>query len=168
MSTPETIASLKERLNTERAKLLDSFTNVPRDVVLRPYEGGWSIKDILAHMAMAEAVNVKVAKMMVAKESPLQLQEFAAEYPNFPGEFELDKFNAWMTKRWEAKSLEQVLAALNETRADTLAWLETLTPAQLERSGAHAVWGNQTVQGMFRILVIHDKFHRNDILKRKV
>ena len=164
---PNTIASIKEKLNAERAKLLDSFANVPRDVMVRPYEGGWSIKDVLAHTAMAESVNVKFAKMMVAKESPLQLKEFAAEYPDFPGEFELDKFNAWMTKRWEAKSLDEVLAALNETRADTLAWLETLTPAQLECSGAHAVWGNQTVQGMFRILVIHDKFHRGDILKRK-
>jgi hypothetical protein len=60
-----------------------------------------------------------------------------------------------------------VMTALNETRADTLAWLATLTPEQLERAGAHAVWGNQSVRGMFRILVIHDKFHRGDIEKRK-
>lgn len=167
MSAPDDVAGIKDKLNAERAKLLQSFADVPRETMLRPFEGGWSIKDVLAHLAMAESVNVAFAKMMVAKDSPLQLKEFAAKYPDFPGEFELDKFNAWMTERWRSKSLDQVLAALDETRRDTLAWLDTLTRAQLERGGEHAVWGNQSVKGMFRILVIHDKFHRGDIQKRK-
>ena len=167
MPTPDDVAGIKEKLNGERAKLLKSFADVPREIMLRPLDGGWSIKDVLAHVAMAESVNVAFAKMMVAKDLPLQLKEFAAEFPDFPPPFELDKFNAWMTARWRAKSLEEVLAALDETRRDTLTWLDTLTPAQLERRGEHAVWGNQSVRGMLRILVIHDKFHRGDILKRK-
>jgi uncharacterized damage-inducible protein DinB len=167
MPTPDDIAGIKEKLNAERAKLLQSFADVPRETMLRPFDGGWSIKDVLAHIAMAESVNVAFAKMMVTKDAPLQLKEFAAKYQDFPGEFELDKFNAWMTERWRAKSLDEVLAALDETRRDTLAWLDTLTPAQLERGGEHAVWGNQSVKGMFRILVIHDKFHRGDVQKRK-
>lgn len=169
MTTPNSIIEIKEKLNAERAKLFKAFANLPREVILRPYgEAGWSIKDILAHIAMAEAINVQFAKLMVAKTEPLQLQEFAAEFPDFPGAFELDKFNAWMTERWRAKSFEEIVTALQETRADTLAWLDTLTPEQLERTGEHAVWGKQSVRGMFRILVIHDKFHRSDIEKRKV
>lgn len=168
MPTPNTIAELKEKLTTARAKLFESFADVPRKVILRPFGGdGWSIKDLLAHVAMAESVNVKFAKLMVAKDSPLQLQEFASEYPDFPGTFELDKFNAWMTERWRAKSFEDIVDALQTTRADTLAWLETLTPAHLDRAGEHAVWGKQSVRGMFRILVIHDRFHRSDIEKRR-
>lgn len=161
-------ATIKAKLNAERAKLLESFANLPREAMLKPFgDGGWSIKDLVAHLAMAEAVNVKFAKMMVTRETPVQLKELAADYPDFPGEFELDKFNAWMTERWRAKSLDEILAALNATRADTLAWLDTVTPEQLERSGAHAVWGNQSVRQMLRILVIHDKLHRGDIEKRK-
>ena len=169
MAAPETIVEIKTKLETERAKLLDTLANVPRDVMLRPFgDGGWSIKDILAHVAMAESVNVKFAKMMVAQDEPLQLREFAAEYPDFPSPFELDKFNAWMTERGRAKSLEEIIAALKEARVDTLAWLDALAPAQLERTGQHAVWGNQSVRGMLRILVIHDRFHRADIEKRKM
>ncbi len=168
MPTPDTPAEIKTKLTTERAKLFESFANLPREIILRPFDGdGWSIKDLLAHIAMAESVNVKFAKLMVAKDVPLQLQEFAAEYPDFPGAFTLDKFNAWMTERWRAKSFEEIVEALQTTRADTLAWLETLTLEQLERSGEHAVWGKQSVRGMFRILVIHDKFHRGDIEQRK-
>jgi uncharacterized damage-inducible protein DinB len=168
MAARETVVEIQTKLEVERAKLLSAIATVPRDVMLRPFgEGGWSIKDILAHVAMAETVNVKFAKMMVAKDEPLQLCEFAAEYPDFPGEFELDRFNAWMTERWRAKSLDEIIAALKEARVDTLAWLATLTPAQLERTGQHAVWGKQSVRGMLRVLVIHDKFHRGDIEKRK-
>jgi hypothetical protein len=103
----------------------------------------------------------------VAKDSPLQLREFAVEFPDFPGEFSLDKFNGWMAERWRDRPLPEVLAALSQTRAETLAWLCTLSPAQLERHGEHAVWGDQTVRGIFRILVIHDKSHRGDIERRK-
>ena len=167
MPTPDDVAGIKAKLTAERAILLQSLADVPHEIMLRPFDGGWSIKDVLAHVAMAESVNVAFAKMMVVKEAPLQLKEFAAEYPDFPGEYELDKFNASKTERWRAKSLDEVLAALDATRRDTLAWLDTLTPAQLERRGEHAVWGDQSVRGMFRILVIHDKFHRGDVEKRK-
>ncbi|MBI5653567.1 MAG: DinB family protein [Chloroflexi bacterium] len=167
MPAPEDIAGIKNKLTSERAKLLEAFANLSRETLLKPFgDDGWSIKDLLAHVAMAEAVNVKFAKMMVTRETPVQLKELAADYPDFPGEFELDKFNAWMTERWRAQSLDEILSALDATRADTLAWLDTLTLAQLERAGAHAVWGDQSVRGMLRILVIHDKFHRGDIEKR--
>jgi hypothetical protein len=168
MPAPDDVAGIKKKLTDERARLLESFENLARETLLRPFgEEGWSIKDLLAHVAMAEAVNVKFAKLMVSKDVPHQLKELAGDYPELRGEFELDKFNAWMTERWRTKSLEQILAALNAAREDTLSWLDTLAPAQLERNGEHAAWGNLSVKGVFRILVIHDKFHRADIEKRK-
>jgi uncharacterized damage-inducible protein DinB len=168
MPAPDTIPAIKEKLIAERSKLLTAFADLSRETMTKPFgEDGWSIKDVLAHTAMAETVNVKFAKMMTAKNEPVQLEEFAREFPDYPPPFELDKFNAWMTERWRAKSLDQVITALNDARADTLAWLDTLTPEQLEMKGAHAVWGDQSVRGMLRILVIHDKFHRGDIEKRR-
>ena len=167
MPASDDISGIKSKLNAERVKLLESFKGLTPDRLAYPFEGGWSIKDILAHIAMAEGVNVKFAKLMTAKEAPVQLAELADDYPDFPLPFELDKFNAWMTERWHKKSLIEVIDALHTTRAKTLAWLETLTPAQLEKNGEHAVWGNQSIRGMLRILVIHDKFHRADVEKRK-
>ncbi|HEX7587166.1 MAG TPA: DinB family protein [Anaerolineae bacterium] len=168
MPAPDDIAGIKKKLVEERAKLLESFANLPQEVLLRPFgEEGWSIKDLLAHLAMAESVNVKFAKIMVVKDVPHQLKELAADYPELQGKFDLDKFNAWMTERWRIKTFEQIAAALNAARADTLVWLDTLAPVQLERNGEHAAWGNLSIKGVFRILVIHDKFHRADIEKRK-
>lgn len=168
MPATDDIAGIKSKLNAERAKLQEAFKGLTPDAMTRPFEGGWSIKDILAHIAMAEGVNTKFAKLMTAKDTPVQLDELAAEYPDYPMPFELDKFNAWMTERWQKKSLIEIIDALHATRAETLVWLDTLTPAQLEKVGEHAMWGNQSVRGMFKILVIHDKFHRGDVEKRKV
>lgn len=161
------IAGVKEKLDAERARLLESFKGLPTEIITRPAADGWSIKDILAHLANSERVNVKFAQRMVAKNAPVQLDELSADYPDFPLPFTLDKFNAFMTDRLRAQSFVQVMDALHTTRADTLKWLATLTPADLERAGGHAAWGTQTVSGVFRILVIHDKAHRGDIEKRK-
>ena len=168
MAAPDSVTTIREKLNTERAKLLESFKGLSHAAMTRPFEGGWCIKDVLAHIAMAEGVNTKFAKLMLAAELPAQLAELADEYPDFPMPFTLDKFNAWMTERWSKKSLVEIIDALHATRAETLAWLESLTPEQMERQGKHAVWEDQTVRSMFRILVIHDKFHRGDIEKRKM
>jgi len=168
MANPDERASITDKLKAERAKLLASLADLPREIMHRPLgDAGWSIKDVLAHLAMAEEVNVRFAKLMVARDTPVQLDELANAFPDYPLPFELDKFNNWMAERWRAKSLDEVLTALDATRAATLAWADTLTHEQLARSGAHAVWGNQSVHGMLRILVIHDKFHRGDIEKRK-
>lgn len=168
MPAPETPVDICAKLNAERAKFTESFAHLSREAMLRPStDGAWSIKDLLAHVAMAESVNVQFAQMMLEKESPRQLSELAHEYPDYPGEFELDKFNAWMTERWRARSLDDILAELERIRAKTLAWVAALTPEQLDRQGEHAVWGKQSVRGMLRILVLHDRVHRNDIEKRK-
>ncbi len=166
MPTPEEIAGIKAKLDAERAKLLHSFANLPEALLVRPVgPGGWSIKALLAHIASSEEVNVKFARLMVAQDAPVQLRELASGFPDFPGEFELDKFNAWMTARGRAQSWDEVMVALQRVRKETLAWLDSVTPAQFERSGEHAVWGKQSVYGMLRILVIHDRFHRADIEK---
>lgn len=168
MPALDDVTAIKTKLNVERSKLLESFANLPAETMHQSFgAGGWSIKDILAHCAFSEAVNIRFARIMLEKDSSVQVQELAADFPDYPGTFELDAFNAWMTRSWRVKSLGEIMMTLNTTRADTLAWLDTLTPGQLDRDGTHAVWGMQTVRGMFRILVVHDRVHRGDIEKRK-
>lgn len=168
MPNYDSAGEIKSKLDDERAKLLASFADVGREDMLRSPRGdSWSIKDILAHVAMAETVNVRFAQLMVETSEPDQLVEFGREYPEWTGEFELDRFNAWMTERERTSTLEEAVAGVHAARAQTLAWLETLGPEQLERKGKHIAWGDLTVRAMFRILAIHDRSHRGDIEKVK-
>lgn len=166
MSVYAEIEALEQKLNAERAKLWDAVRQLDASDLTRPLDGAWSVKDILAHLAAAEALNVKFAKLMVSKERPAQLEAFARDYPDYVGPFSLDSFNAYLTDKLRVKSPDEVMAGLQATRADTLAWVSTLKPADLARAGKHAVWGDQTVRGMLRILAFHDRVHTQDILKR--
>ncbi len=166
MSAYPEIESLLHKLNTGRTSLWDAVRRLDAGDLTRQLDGEWSVQDLLAHLAAAEALNVKFAKLMVTQDRPIQLKAFAQDYPDYAGPFSLDGFNAYLMDRLRVKSMAEVLDGLEATRADTLAWVETLTPDDLARGGEHAVWGDQTVQGMLRILAFHDRFHTQDILKR--
>lgn len=166
MSAIPEIETLKNKLTLERAKLLDAVNALSLTERAEPFLDGWAVNDLLAHLAHSEAVNVKFAKLMLTRETPVQLQEVAADFPDYMGPFDLDRFNAYMTDKLRARGYENIMQALNDTRAATLAWMDTLTAEQLERRGVHAAWGDQTVRGMLKILMLHDKMHTQDILKK--
>lgn len=160
------IESLKNKLMLERGKMLQTIANAPPGALEKPSPDGWSVKEILAHVANSEGLNVRFAKLMLASDKPVQLEAVAAEYPDYTGPFELDRFNAYMNAKLRVRPLEQVLQTLMETRATTMTWLDTLTPEQLARSGTHAVWGEQSIRAMLKIVMLHDKMHTQEIAKR--
>lgn len=166
MSLAPEIESLRSKLALERNKMLSALEPLTPAELLRADEGGWSVKDILAHVSNAERLNVKFARLMLETDNPVQLEAFAAEYPDYVGAFDLDRFNAFMFLKLRDKPPDEVLEELTAARAETLAWLETLTPQELDRVGEHAAWGEQTVRGVLKILGLHDKMHTQEIVKR--
>lgn len=166
MSSISEVETLKNKLALERGKLLDAVNALSLTERAEPFLDGWTVNDLLAHVAHSEAVNVRFAKLMLARDLPVQLQEVAADFPDYSGPFELDRFNAYMTDKLRARGFENIMQGLNDTRTATLAWLDTLTAEQLARRGVHAAWGDQTVRGVLKILMLHDKMHTQDILKK--
>jgi uncharacterized damage-inducible protein DinB len=166
MSPFPEIQTLEGKLQLERDKMLDACKTLSTQELLQAEPGDWSVKDILAHVANAELINVKFARLMLEQDTPKQLEAVAADYPDYTGTFELDRFNAYMADKLRAEPLAGVMQTLNQARLATYEWLETLTPEQLERTGQHAAWGEQTVRGMIKILILHDKMHTQQIVKR--
>jgi hypothetical protein len=166
MSRFPEIQTLEHKLRLERDKLLDVIKTFPPEVWLHTAPDGWSVKDILSHVAHAEQVNVKFARLMLEQDNPKQVRAVASDYPDYAGEFELDRFNAYMAEKLREQSAEGVLQSLNETRRATHLWLDTLVPEQLERKGWHAAWGELTVRGMIKILFLHDKAHAQELARR--
>ena len=163
------LAQIKTKLESERTRLNELVATLSRAELLEPHESGWAIKDLLAHLAVAENLNMKFARAMVDLDNPAQLKIFRGDFPDYPHEeFTLDGFNAYMTEKLRAHELEFVLSELARVRGETLGWLATLREEQLDRRGTHAVWGEQSVRGMFRIIALHDRIHRDDIARRKI
>lgn len=68
----DSIAEIKSKLDAERAKLLASFAGPLQDDMLRAeHEGSWSIRDILAHIAMAERVNLRFVSIAAGSGPPM-------------------------------------------------------------------------------------------------
>lgn len=167
VSTVPEIESLRNKLLLERGKLLDAVNALSLTERATPFLDGWSVNDLLAHLANAEALNVKFTKLMLAGDKPVQVQALASDFPDYTGPFELDRFNAYMSDKLRARAPAAIVQELIETRAATMEWIDTLSPEQLDFAGTHAAWGDQTVRAMLKILILHDKMHTQDILKSK-
>lgn len=165
MSLFAEIETLKQKLFSERSKILDACASFTEAQLVERAAEEWSVQDILAHVANAEMLNVKFARLMLEQAHPNQVESVAADFPDYERPFELDRFNAYMLKKLRAQSFEQVMQTLMQTREETLAWLDTLTPEQLDRAGQHAAWGEQTVRDMVKILMLHDKMHAQQLKK---
>ena len=166
MSLAPEIEALRNKLMDERLKSMTALETVTPAEMWNADNGGWSVKDILAHVTNAEQLNMKFTRLMLEGDKPIQLIAFRAEYPDYAGAFELDRFNAYMYLKLRDVPLETILRDLADVRAATLAWIETLTPDVLDLLGEHAAWGPQSVRGMLKILMLHDKMHTQEIMKR--
>ena len=157
MSKKEAIG---RRLSLERERLLGLLEGLSvEEMTQRLKDGGWSIKDILVHIASAEKAHLAFIKRMCEEDNPQMMP---------PGvEFDLDRWNASQVSKRGKFTLKEVLAELDEARRRTTTLLNDLTEEQLSRQGAHAVWGQRTVAQQLRIIRIHDQMHRRDVMRLK-
>lgn len=157
MSRKEAIG---RKLSLERERLLGLLEGLSvEEMTQRSKEGGWSIKDILGHIASAEKAHLAFIKRMCEEDNPQMVP---------PGvQFDLDRWNASQVSRGEKLTLEEIWAELEEARRGSLALLNHLTEEQLSHQGVHAIWGEITVAQRLRIIHIHDQMHRRDIMRLK-
>src|SRR6188472_1717005 len=111
MSNFPEIQALENKLRLERTKLLDICKTLPPEKMFQTEPSGWAVKDILAHVANSEVLNVKFARLMLELDKPQQVQVVRGDYPDYVGDFDLDRFNAYMTDKLRQQSLDQVMAA---------------------------------------------------------
>jgi hypothetical protein len=109
----------------------------------RPAPEEWSPYEVLAHM---RAVND-----LISKRIALMLEEDNPEFPRPTPPAPLDDVAA-------------LLADWRATRAQHLAWLRDLTPAQLARTGRSTRFGQMTAREHIIEWAYHDLDHTRQIL----
>ena len=159
MPQPISVPGLLAKLNEERAKLLAAVAGLSEAEATRPLptsEGGWSVKDVLAHVAISEAANLAFARRMVSEDNPVQI-------PPDRGPFDLDRWNNSQVRRRQQLTWAQVQDDLAAAHQDTLAFVAGLEEAQFDRRGLQAVFGEMTLGQLLKILYRHDRMHREEI-----
>ena len=150
----ETIASLIERLNTERDKTVAFFSALTADQWRQPVYTGdaaWTPRNILAHTVSAEGEFLRLFRSVQAGGVGAPLGFFA------------DEFNASEQERLGNLSQQELLSEFLRLRAEMIAWVGALSDVDLEKTGRHPVLGDIPMWEMIKALTLHAHLHARDI-----
>ncbi|HEX7474739.1 MAG TPA: DinB family protein [Dehalococcoidales bacterium] len=106
--------TILDRLNKEWQSLLQSYSDLPDNILLEPnVVGAWSIRDVLTHIATWEAEALNAFPIILKNEKP----------PSYAARGGIDGFNAGEQVGKRNLSLAQVKAELYATHARLMAFL---------------------------------------------
>jgi uncharacterized damage-inducible protein DinB len=114
---------LLAHLAAERASLLEQLIGLDeRTLTEVPGLAGWTVKDLLAHIAAWDHWELREMKRMTSGESP----DLAAVR-------DMDGYNAAVVAAWRDRTLAEVLAELQDARAVWVSWLQILPDEEFFR-----------------------------------
>ncbi len=118
----------------------------------RPPEGGWSIRENLAHLVDAERAHRRFVEAVLEGRPIRRLEGF-----------DLDRWNEERVARRADQSADELLEALEAERRETLALIAALPDDAWEKEGDHPVLGRVSVQHVLKIIGIHERMHLKEM-----
>ncbi len=156
-------AKIIESLFTQRAELERRYRSMSEDVLVQPcteseHDGGdkWSPKDHLAHLLRIEEAFLGMAKRTIGGDaSPIKFT--GTTRPEILAGVHRD--NEAHIAKHRHRGLEELLSDLTTARANTLAFIETLTDDQLDTTIPGAPWSDGTIGGVLAANGGHELQH---------
>jgi hypothetical protein len=139
-------ASLVARLTTQLESVgLILVRAAPGALEARPRPEEWSARENLAHVARHHAVFLARLQRLLAEDRPALGRYRAEEDPDWP--------------TWAALPLPEVLERLRALRAELIALVGSLSPAESVRVGLHPTFGELDVAGWVDFFLLHEAHH---------
>ncbi|MSQ11958.1 MAG: DinB family protein [Dehalococcoidia bacterium] len=155
---PPALRELYEKMYKERVALLRALRTFTDEQADQPANGGWSLKQALAHLADAER-GWRDWGLGIRNQLGV---EFGPEDPQAqPFEYTLEATNRQSLRHW--------ITRLKAVRAETLRVLQEagLTEEDLQRRGRHRGFGEMSVVQALRSLYRHDRMHLDQAMGRE-
>ena len=142
---------------TQRLVLLNALASTPSDVarltrgldeaaaVWSP-DGGWSCRDMVAHLTHIEPLYLARLQRVLAEQSPI----INALLPDPAAHLDLP--------------IVQLAECFEHVRGVTLAWLHEISPGDWQRPALHATKGRTTLRNLVDDLVAHDIEHTSQLV----
>ena len=124
-SLPRNAADLINRVQHEWSALLHVVENASQEQMCAPGPGGWSVKDVLAHVAEWEQFLLLNQFRDHSPHEALRVNEDMLESPDF------DELNAILFERNRDRPVAEVLANLHQTHSQLFAALEQMSDNDL-------------------------------------
>jgi hypothetical protein len=133
------LESLVPRIRKTLAECGDVDLDVPERV------GGWSIRDVVEHLADGDIVLAYRTRMILAHDTP-PIQGYDQ--------------NLWVPRLAGSRgSLDETLEELAMLRRRSVRLFRSLSPAELERAGWHDERGAESLARLMRLYAGHDLRH---------
>jgi hypothetical protein len=145
--------ALLARLETQLGALdfiLARATPAALDARPRPEE--WSARENLAHLARHHAVFLERLRRLLAEERPALGRYRAEEDPEWPA--------------WSTLTPDELLGRLRALRAELVAVVRAMSPADSARTGLHPMFGEMDVAGWLDFFLLHEAHHLYTALLR--
>lgn len=151
----ERIERIKQQLSEARQHLdrvLDA-AEAHQDIVVFDDGQGWTVRHLAVHLADADRGSVR------------QVMGIAAGQEVIPSDFDLDRYNRRAVEKRAAMTYAEARAALAASRAELLAWLDTVDDSVLDAQGRHASLQIMSVEHILNVMAQHERAHADDIAR---
>lgn len=145
---------LRQRLIDEGRRVVETFTALPPAAWDQPVyttDPGWRVRHILAHFVSSERTYLAYLRQAVAGGDGV------------PRDFDIDAFNRTEVPTLEPLPPPDLLAAFEQARAETVAFVSSLSPADLQRRGYHPWFGDADMLFILKLLYRHPMIHLRDV-----
>jgi len=150
MTLPD--AKILPKMQATREELLTLVEGLDEAILTwRPPQGGWTVRDNLAHLADAERAHRHFVEA-VLKGRSMRLEGF-----------DLDRWNEEHVARRAGQSTDEILDALRAERQETLAFISTLPGDAWVRQGEHPALGEVSVGQVMRVIGVHERMHLKEM-----
>ena len=144
---PGSKTELLERMRAGREEWDALIAQIPDSARTEPaLAGGWSVKDLIAHVAAFE--NWTAAQIRAANEgrAPTDSELYGVEEVTVdPEEGDLDRQNAAIYARYREMPLAEVMTFSSQAFADLVAAVEGVSDEDFGRTGAQTWTGDKTL-----------------------
>lgn len=123
------------------------------ELLFKPAENKWSIKEVVIHVCDAEMVAIDRMKRIISEDNPLL--------------FKFDP-DAWASRlNYQSLDMQSYLTMFGALRSSMSVVLSGLSDEDWQRTGVHNIAGKQTLQDVVSMFVGHVDRHIQQIERNK-
>ena len=144
---PKSKSELLERMRAGREEWDALIAQIPESVRAEPaLAGGWSVKDLIAHVAADEQWTAAHIRAANEDRAPTNEELYGVdEMPDDPEGWDLDRQNAAIHTRYKEVPLAEVMTFSRQAFADLVAAVEGVSEEDIARTGAQTWTGDTTL-----------------------
>jgi uncharacterized damage-inducible protein DinB len=145
---------IHDHLNHTREELLEVIGQMQPadwDRRVQSAEGGWTVKQMLLHLATSESGQINTGKAIAAGQSTV------------PDDFDLNRYNNRQIEKNKDKQPPEILFGMAESRQKLLAFLDEVSADDLDKRGKHARGDVISLEQLFYRISEHEADHAAEI-----